>query len=84
MGVTVKKCHMIMSGNDYWNSVCFSCCCMKADNELADCNRLNIVMQVSFQATLAIKFCVKLFKDYLFHFEGVYKHPKSTLLVYRP
>ena len=22
----VKKCHMIMSGNDYWNSVCFSCC----------------------------------------------------------
>jgi len=26
MGVTVKKCHMIMSGNDCWNSVCFSCC----------------------------------------------------------
>ena len=35
MGVTVKKCHMIMSGNDCWNSVCFSCC-RKADNELAD------------------------------------------------
>ena len=34
MGVTVKKCHMIMSGNDCWNSVCFSCC-RKADNELA-------------------------------------------------
>ena len=26
---------MIMSGNDCWNSVCFSCC-RKADNELAD------------------------------------------------
>jgi len=35
MGVTVKKCHMIMSGNDCWNSVCCSCC-RKADNELAD------------------------------------------------
>ena len=35
MGITVKKCHMIMSGNDCWNSVCFSCC-RKADNELAD------------------------------------------------
>jgi len=35
MGVTVKKCNMIMSGNDCWNSVCFSCC-RKADNELAD------------------------------------------------
>jgi len=35
MGVTVKKCHMIMSGNDCWNSVCFSCH-RKADNELAD------------------------------------------------
>ena len=35
MGVTVKKCHMIMSGNDCWNSVCFSCC-RKADNKLAD------------------------------------------------
>jgi len=35
MGVTVKKCHMIMPGNDCWNSVCFSCC-RKADNELAD------------------------------------------------
>ena len=35
MGVTVNKCHMIMTGNDYWNSVCFSCC-RKADNELAD------------------------------------------------
>ena len=35
MGVTVKKCHMIMSGNDCWNSVCFTCC-RKADNELAD------------------------------------------------
>ena len=35
MGVTVKKCHMIMSGNDCWNSVCFSCY-RKADNELAD------------------------------------------------
>ena len=35
MGVIVKKCHMIMSGNDCWNSVCFSCC-RKADNELAD------------------------------------------------
>ena len=35
MGVTVKKCHMIMSGNDCWNSVCFSCC-RKVDNELAD------------------------------------------------
>jgi len=31
MGVTVKKCHMIMSGNDCWNSVCFSCC-RKVDN----------------------------------------------------
>ena len=35
MGVTVKKCHIIMSGNDCWNSVCFSCC-RKAGNELAD------------------------------------------------
>jgi len=35
MGITVKKCHMITSGNDCWNSVCFSCC-RKADNELAD------------------------------------------------
>ena len=37
MGVTAKKCHMIMSGNDYWNSACFSCC-RNADNdyELAD------------------------------------------------
>jgi len=35
MGVTVKKCHTIMSGNDWWNSVCFSCC-RKADNKLAD------------------------------------------------
>ena len=35
MGVTVKKCHRIMSGNDCWNRVCFSCC-GKADNELAD------------------------------------------------
>ena len=35
MGVTVKKCRMIMSGNDCWNSVCFSCC-RKVDNELAD------------------------------------------------
>jgi len=35
MGVTGKKCHTIMSGNDCWNSVCFSCC-RKADNELAD------------------------------------------------
>jgi len=35
MGVTVKKCHMIMSGNDCWISVCFRCC-RKADNELAD------------------------------------------------
>jgi len=35
MGVTVKKCHMIMSGNDCWNSVCFSCY-RKADNELVD------------------------------------------------
>jgi len=34
MGVTVKKCHMLMSGNDCWNSVCFSCC-RKTDNELA-------------------------------------------------
>jgi len=34
MGVIVKKCHMIMSGNDCGNSVCFSCC-RKADNELA-------------------------------------------------
>ena len=24
MGVTVKKCHRIMSGNDCWNRVCFS------------------------------------------------------------
>jgi len=30
-----KKCHMIMSGNDCWNSVCISCC-RKADNELAN------------------------------------------------
>ena len=35
MGVTVKKCHRIMSGNDCWNRVCLSCC-WKADNELAD------------------------------------------------
>ena len=35
MGVTVKKCHMTMSGNDCWNSVCFTCC-RKADNELVD------------------------------------------------
>ena len=35
MGVTVKKCHMIMSGNDCWNSVLFSFG-RKADNELAD------------------------------------------------
>jgi len=35
MGVTLKKCHMIMSGNNCWNTVCFSCC-RKADNELAD------------------------------------------------
>jgi len=35
MGVIVKKCHMIMSGNNCWNSVCFTCC-GKADNELAD------------------------------------------------
>jgi len=35
MGVTVKKMIMIMSGNDCWNSVCFSCC-RKADTELAD------------------------------------------------
>ena len=33
MGVTVKKCHTIMSGNDC--CVCFSCC-RKADNELPD------------------------------------------------
>ena len=31
MGVTVKKCHMIMSGNDCWNKECFSCC-RKADD----------------------------------------------------
>jgi len=38
VGVTVKRCHMIMSGlsgNDCLNSVCSSCC-RKADNELAD------------------------------------------------
>ena len=35
MSVTVTKCHMIMSGNDCWNSVCFSCC-RKADSELVD------------------------------------------------
>ena len=35
MGVPVKKCHRIMSGNDRWNRVCFSCL-QKADNELAD------------------------------------------------
>ena len=35
MRVTVKKCHMIMSGKDCWNSVCFSCC-RKADNDFAD------------------------------------------------
>jgi len=38
MGVTVKKCHTEIgteSGNDCWNSVCFSCC-RKADNEMAD------------------------------------------------
>ena len=35
MGVAAKKCHSIMSGNDCWNSVCFSSC-RKADNELAD------------------------------------------------
>ena len=26
MGVTVKKCHRIMSRNDCWNRMCFSCC----------------------------------------------------------
>ena len=31
----LRKCHMIMSGNDCWNSVCFSCC-RKVVNELAD------------------------------------------------
>jgi len=47
----VKKCHMIMSGNDCWNSVCFSCC-RKADNEYTNCNRLftvklNVALLVS-------------------------------------
>ena len=41
IGVTVKKCHMIMSRNDCWNSVCFSCC-RKADNELADVGRKGV------------------------------------------
>ena len=31
----LRKCHMIMSGNDCWNSVCFSCC-RKVVDELAD------------------------------------------------
>jgi len=37
MGVTVavKKCHIIVSGNDCWNSLHFNCC-RKDDNELAD------------------------------------------------
>ena len=35
MGVTIKKCHIIMSGNDCWNRVHFNFC-RKADNELAD------------------------------------------------
>jgi len=30
-----KMCHIIMSGNDCWNRVCFSCC-RKADNNMAD------------------------------------------------
>ena len=40
MDVTIKKCHMIMPGNDCWDSVCFSCC-RKADNELADVTTLS-------------------------------------------
>ena len=36
MGVTVKKCHVTVSGNDCWNSVVYFSCCQKADNELAD------------------------------------------------
>ena len=40
MGATVKRCHMIMSGNDCWNSVCFSCC-RKADNKSADVTLLS-------------------------------------------
>ena len=31
----LRKCHMIMSGNDCWNSVCFSCC-RKVVIKLAD------------------------------------------------
>jgi len=50
MGVTVKKCHMIMSGNDCWNSVCFSCC-RKADNELADVTLSSSVFQNCAAAT---------------------------------
>jgi len=50
MGVTVKKCHMIMSGNDCWNSVCFSCC-RKAHNELADVTLLGRLFQNCAPAT---------------------------------
>jgi len=50
MGVTVKKCHMIMSGNDCWNSVCFSCC-RKADNELASgTDKFHYAIQVADQS----------------------------------
>ena len=31
----LKKCHMIMSGNDCWNRLCFNCC-QKANDELAN------------------------------------------------
>jgi len=50
MGVTVKKCHIIMSGNDRWNSVCFTCC-RKADNELADMTLSGRVLQNCAAAT---------------------------------
>ena len=33
MGVTVKKCHRMMSGNDCWNRMCFSCCWNSTGND---------------------------------------------------
>jgi len=53
MGVTVKKCHMIMSGNDCWDSVCFSCC-RKADNELTDVTLSGRLFQNCAAATVSI------------------------------
>ena len=42
MGVTLKKCLIIMSGNDCWNILHFNCC-LKADNE----EKVNIMLSRS-------------------------------------